>query len=84
MAFRPRVVTIHAGQIVTWRFEDAQVLHDVDSRSGGFASPEKDSGTWSHTFARPGTYSYFCSIHPYMTGAVIVLPAPSTASPTTT
>jgi plastocyanin len=79
MAFTPRIVTVKVGQPVTWRFEDAQVEHDVDSRSGGFKSPVKDSGTWSHTFDAPGTYSYFCSIHTYMTGEVIVVPASATS-----
>jgi plastocyanin len=82
MAFRPRIVTVTAGQTVTWRFEDAQVVHNVDSPTGGFKSPDRDSGTWSHTFSTPGTYSYFCSIHTYMTGAVVVLPAHSTTSGT--
>ncbi len=73
MAFRPRVVTVTVGQPVTWRFEDAQVEHDVLAVSGTFQSPLKDSGTWTHTFASPGTYSYFCRVHPYMTGQVIVV-----------
>jgi plastocyanin len=73
MAFRPHVVTVRVGQPVTWRFEDAQVEHNVDSPTGGFRSPNQDSGTWTHTFGAPGTYSYFCSIHPYMTGQVIVV-----------
>jgi plastocyanin len=63
MAFRPRVVTVRVGQPVTWRFEDAQVEHDVDAADGSFHSPLKDSGTWTHTFTAPGTYSYFCSVH---------------------
>jgi plastocyanin len=77
MAFRPHIVTVKVGQPVTWRFEDAQVEHNVDSRTGGFLSPDKDSGTWTHVFSAPGTYSYFCSVHPYMTGQVIVV-APTT------
>jgi plastocyanin len=72
MAFRPRVVTVRVGQPVTWRFEDAQVEHDVDAADGSFHSPLKDSGTWTHTFTAPGTYSYFCSVHTYMTGEVVV------------
>jgi plastocyanin len=75
MAFRPRIVTVKVGQPVTWRFEDAQVEHDVDAATGAFHSPLKDSGTWTHTFTTAGTYSYFCSVHTYMTGQVIVVPA---------
>jgi plastocyanin len=80
MAFRPRIVTVRVGQPVTWRFEDAQVEHDVDSTTGAFRSPVKDSGTWTHVFSTPGTYSYFCSIHTYMTGQVIVVAAPTSSS----
>jgi plastocyanin len=72
MAFRPRIVRVRVGQTVTWRFEDGGVEHNVDSREGDFRSPNQDSGTWSRTFTAPGTYSYFCSVHPYMTGQVIV------------
>jgi plastocyanin len=77
MAFRPRVVTVRVGQPVTWRFDDAQVEHDVDSTTGAFRSPERDSGTWTHIFRTPGTYSYFCTVHTYMTGQVIVVAAPA-------
>ena len=80
MAFRPRIVTVKVGQPVTWRFEDAQVEHDVDSTTGAFRSPLMDAGTWTHIFTTPGTYSYFCSVHTYMTGQVIVVPAPATGS----
>jgi plastocyanin len=75
MAYRPQVVTVRAGQEVTWRFEDAGVLHDVDSRTGLFKSPLQDSGTWTHRFTTPGTYDYYCSVHTYMVGEVVVLPA---------
>ncbi len=74
MAFRPSIMRVTAGQSVTWRFEDAQVIHDVDSINGTFESPQKDSGTWTHVFTTPGTYAYRCSIHTYMTGEVIVTP----------
>jgi plastocyanin len=72
MAFTPRVATVRVGQPVTWRFEDAGVLHNVTSRSGAFKSPDRDSGTWTHVFSRPGTYAYYCTIHPYMTATVVV------------
>jgi plastocyanin len=80
MAFRPRVVTVRVGQPVTWRFEDAQVEHDVDAANGSFQSPLRDSGTWTHTFSAPGTYSYFCSVHTYMTGVVVVTASTSTST----
>jgi plastocyanin len=41
--------------------------------TGAAISPPLQSGdTFAHTFARPGTYSYVCSIHPYMRGMVVV------------
>lgn len=75
MAYHPRIVTVRVGQPVTWRFEDAQVEHDVDAVNGSFESPLQDSGTWTHVFTAPGTYSYFCTLHTYMTGQVIVVAA---------
>ena len=46
--------------------------HTVTVR-GGFDSGGLDTGdSWVHQFTRPGKYPYFCSLHPYMRGMVIV------------
>ncbi|MBV9444426.1 MAG: cupredoxin family copper-binding protein [Streptosporangiaceae bacterium] len=71
-AFGPQVVTIKAGTTVHWKNGDAEA-HTVTSDSGAFDSPVLQPGaSYSHTFTKPGTYSYHCTIHPFMTGKVVV------------
>ena len=86
IAYRPRTLTVTAGTTVTWHQMDPGV-HTVTSgtvaqRGGGvtaepdgkFDSGELATGTsYSHTFTTPGTYTYFCRIHPAtMRGVVTV------------
>jgi amicyanin len=67
-AFTPQDITIKAGDTVTWTNQDT-VKHDVDFDS--FKSPLLGQGeTYSHTFDKPGTYSYDCDVHPFMKGRV--------------
>lgn len=70
LGFMPRSVTIHVGESVTWRFEDSSIPHNVAGT--GWHSPDRSSGTYSRTFTTPGTYAYRCTIHPFMTGQVVV------------
>lgn len=70
--FDPGTVTIKAGTKVTWTQQDS-VTHTVESDTGLFISPDLSKGdTYSFTFTTPGTYTYHCSIHPGMTGTIIV------------
>ncbi|MEE2060004.1 plastocyanin/azurin family copper-binding protein [Rhodococcus artemisiae] len=69
--YNPMDATVSVGDTVEWRFDDGGVLHRVES-PGEFDSGITGEGTFSHTFDRPGVYSYICSIHPYMTGTVTV------------
>ena len=70
MQFRPRVVTIRPGDRVTWVNDDA-VEHDADGSGWSTALlGQGDSGRVR--FNRAGTYRYVCSIHPSMTGTVVV------------
>ena len=70
--FDPGTVTIKSGAKVTWVFEDSS-KHNVTATDKSFKSADLSSGgTYSTTFNTAGTYSYFCSIHQYMTGKVIV------------
>jgi len=47
--------------------------HTIASSSKPFKSKALDTGDkFSFTFTTPGTYEYFCSLHPHMTGAVVV------------
>jgi len=69
-AFKPKEVTVKAGDTVTWTNQDS-AKHSVDFES--FKSPLLGKGeTYSHAFDKPGTYEYVCSIHPSMKGNVIV------------
>lgn len=68
--FQPAEVTLQKGGTVTWTNMDS-MLHDVKSQ--GFESPDLKKGEqYSKTFDKPGTYDYFCEIHPGMKGKVIV------------
>jgi len=70
--FTPQRLTVKAGATVTWSNED-DVPHTVASSSKVFKSTALDTGgKFSFTFTTPGTYDYFCSLHPHMTGAVVV------------
>ncbi|MGP3921985.1 cupredoxin domain-containing protein [Streptomyces sp. 8N616] len=82
-AYGPAALTIAAGTTVTWTNKDT-APHDVKTRSGPVAihSPLLDKGeSWSFTFTTPGTYSYYCTVHPDMTAGIVVKPA---AAPATT
>lgn len=73
VSFEPGTVTIHVGQTVEWKWEDAPIVHNV-TFAAGFASPTEASGTWYHTFNQAGTFPYQCTIHIDMIGTVDVLP----------
>lgn len=69
--FTPAAIQVPAGTEVTWKFEDGLVPHDV--KADGFSSGEpRRKGTFTHTFAQPGTYAYHCTVHDGMTGRVVV------------
>lgn len=71
MAYAPDTLTVPAGTTVTWTFEDG-VAHDVVGDD--FESDVLTDGSFSHTFDEPGTYEYFCSLHPNMTATIEVTP----------
>jgi len=71
-SFMPASLTVPAGTKVTWTNHD-DVPHNVVSTDKKFASPVLDTDEqFSYEFKDPGTYAYYCSIHPKMTGKVIV------------
>ena len=71
-SFGPPTLNVTAGTTVTWTNRD-DIPHTVVNTEGAFKSKAVDTDEkFSYTFAKPGTYSYFCSIHPKMTGKVVV------------
>jgi plastocyanin len=72
--FVPARLTVKAGTTVTWRNED-DIPHTVTSVTQRFKSRALDTDdTFSFTFMEPGTYDYFCSLHPRMTATIVVEP----------
>jgi plastocyanin len=71
-SFGPQTLTVPAGTTATWINRD-DIPHTVVSNDGVFKSKVLDTDDkFSYTFSKAGTYPYFCSIHPKMTGKVIV------------
>jgi len=71
-AFVPQRLGVKVGTTVTW-INDDDVPHTVVSTSKSFRSKTLDTrDRFSFTFTTPGSYEYFCSLHPHMTGAIVV------------
>jgi Icc protein len=71
-SFTPAMTSVAAGTTISWMNHD-DIPHNVVSTEQKFKSPVLDTGEqFSHRFDAPGTYTYFCSIHPKMTGQIIV------------
>ena len=71
-SFTPKEITVAPGTTITWVNHD-DVPHTVVSTNQKFRSKAMDTDDqYSFTFTDAGTYSYFCSVHPVMTGKVIV------------
>lgn len=81
-AFAPASITIDEGDTITWTNQDT-APHTVTTTSGpqSLNSPYLSKGqSWSYTFSAPGTYEYYCTVHPDMRARVIVrAPAPAAA-----
>jgi plastocyanin len=71
-SFTPQTITVPAGTTVTWTNGD-DVPHTVAATDLAFHSKAMDTDEqYSHTFDQPGTYQYYCTVHPKMQGMVIV------------
>ena len=78
--FGPQELRVKAGTTVTWTNED-DMPHTVVSPNN-FRSKVLDSdGTFSFTFTTPGAFKYFCSLHPHMTGTIVVEAATGSITP---
>jgi plastocyanin len=70
--FGPQRLTVKAGTTVTWTNRD-DIPHTVASKTRAFKSKVMDTDeSFSFTFSTPGEYEYFCSLHPHMTGTIVV------------
>jgi plastocyanin len=73
-SFNPATLTVAAGTKVTWtnRDDDAHTIVNAGSPPLFKSAPLDTDDTFSFTFDKPGTYKYICSIHPFMSGTIIV------------
>jgi amicyanin len=78
--FGPQDLTVKAGTTVTWTNED-DMPHTVVSPNNFRSKVLDTDGTYTFTFTTPGTYKYFCSLHPHMTGTVVVEAATGSIPP---
>jgi len=72
-AYHAAKVTVHAGDTVLFVNDDDDA-HTVTASDKSYDSGGLDTGeTFRRTFTKPGTYTYFCALHPYMQAVVVVL-----------
>ena len=70
--FAPKEITVAPGTRVVWTNRD-ESPHTVSSNDKSFASKGLDTeDKFEHVFAQPGDFTYFCTVHPFMTGVVHV------------
>ena len=70
--YTPATVTVPVGATVRWINRDEEP-HTVTSASGAFSSAGLvHDDTFAQTFTKPGTYTYFCALHPHMKATVVV------------
>jgi len=81
-SFSPGTITIHAGDTVTWTNVGKQPHTATATDHSWTTSLLKPGQSGSHTFTAPGTYTYFCIVHPWMKGTVVVLANTTTPSST--
>jgi plastocyanin len=71
--FAPQTLTVKAGTMVTWTNKD-DIPHGIAATGNAFTRSKAldTDDSYSFTFTTPGTYQYFCYIHPHMTGTIVV------------
>jgi plastocyanin len=73
--YLPKDATAKVGQTVAWEFADPNNAHSVTADDGSFDSGTQSDGfVFTHVFAKPGTYTYHCSLHTGTLGKVTVTP----------
>jgi amicyanin len=74
--FGPQRLTVKAGTTVTWINQD-DIPHAIAATGKAFRSKVMDTDDkYSFTFTTAGVYEYFCSLHPHMTGTIVVETTP--------
>jgi amicyanin len=74
--FDPPRLTVRVGTTVTWINRD-DIPHTIAASAKTFKSKALDTDDkFSFTFTAPGSFEYFCSLHPHMTGAIVVEGSP--------
>jgi plastocyanin len=72
LAYAPATLQIEPGTTVVWRNQD-QVDHTVTAANRSFDSGLiRPGASWQRTFTTPGTFSYYCTPHPFMRGTITV------------
>ena len=71
--FTPQTLTVKAGTTVTWTNRD-DIPHGLAATNNAFKRSQAldTDDSYSFTFTTPGTYQYFCYVHPHMTGTIVV------------
>ena len=79
--FTPPTLTVKAGTTVTWTNKD-DIPHGIGSATNAFAKSKAldTDDSYSFTFTTPGTYKYFCYLHPHMVGSIVVEAASGSAA----
>jgi plastocyanin len=74
-AFNPQTITVKSGEKITWinRDEEPHTVVSVGKQFKKSSALDTDQ-TYTIVAGAPGTYSYFCSVHPKMTGTIVVTP----------
>ena len=72
--FSPKQLTVAVGTTVTWTNKDDEphTVYNAGSPPAFKSAALDEDDSFSFTFTKPGTYRFFCSIHPFMTGTVVV------------
>src|SRR5438034_10866200 len=73
-AFNPQTITVKSGEKITWtnRDEEPHTVVSVEKQFKKSSALDTDQ-TFTITAGAPGTYTYFCSVHPKMTGTIVVV-----------
>ena len=71
--FNPQSLTVKVGTTITWTNKD-DIPHGIASTNNAFKKSKAldTDDSFSFTFAAPGTFQYFCYLHPHMTGTIVV------------